>query len=52
MTKLAQTSKVFTSRQHKKTEGTSANQSKKMSTFSTSIDSQKGKKEALIKNDL
>ena len=37
---------VFTSGQYKQTEGTSATQSKKM------IDSQKGKKEALIKNDL
>ena len=43
---------VFTSGQYKQTEGTSAIQSKKMSTISTSIDSQKGKKEALIKNDL
>ena len=40
---------VFTSGQYKQTEGTSATQSKKMSTI---IDSQKGKKEALIKNDL
>ena len=40
---------VFTSGQYKQTEGTSATQSKKISTI---IDSQKGKKEALIKNDL
>jgi len=43
---------VFTSGQYKQTEGTSAIQMKKMSTMNTSIDSQKGKKEILIKNDL
>jgi hypothetical protein len=43
---------VFTSGQYKQTEGTSATQMKKMSTMNTSIDSQKGKKEILIKNDL
>ena len=43
---------VFTSGQYKQTEGTSASQLKKMPTMNNSIDSQKGKKEVLIKNDL
>ena len=51
-TKLSQTSMVFTSGQYKQTEGTNASQMKKMSTMNTTIDSQKGKKEVLIKNDL